>query len=122
MSCCSGAQLSTLRNDAVGSQRLMRQLLLVVVQASAWAVTTNLQVGRHDFILAGGAGFVPGHGAPTGMALRSGSPGQTTAASFPQLVLAPGATVQEVAMSYRYVTGYGAAGSGRGSNLQNHQK
>ena len=95
----------------------MRQLLLVVVQASAWAVTTNLQVGRHDFILAGGAGFVPGHGAPTGMALRSGSPGQTTAASFPQLVLAPGATVQEVSMSYRYVTGYGAAGSGRGSNL-----
>lgn len=83
----------------------------------ALAGTTTLTVSSHDFILAGGAGFVSGHGAPTGMALRSGSPGQHTAASFPKAVLAPDSTITEVSFSYRYITGYGAAGSGHGSNL-----
>jgi hypothetical protein len=79
--------------------------------------TTNLVVSSHDFLLTGGASFIPGHGAPTGMALRSGSPGQTTGASFPKTVLAPGATVTEISFSYRYISGYENEPSGHGTNL-----
>ena len=79
--------------------------------------TSNLTVTKGDVLLEGGASFIPGHGAPTGhcslqnaldtvplhrsvvlrpliptgLSLRTGSPGQTTAASFPSsMVLAPG--------------------------------
>lgn len=96
----------------------MRIIVLTTASlGAAWAGTSQLYINSGDIILAGGASFVPGHGAPTGMALRSGSPGQTTAASFPKLVLAPGVTVTEVSLSYRYICGYGDEGYGHGSNL-----
>ena len=81
------------------------------------AITENLVLGTRDFLLAGGAGFIPGHGAPTGESLRTGSPGQKTAASFPRSVFTPGAKITEISFSYRYISGYGAAGQGHGSNI-----
>ena len=92
-------------------------LLLLTAAPAVLAGVDHLTVGTHDFILEGGASFVSGHGAPTGIALRSGDPGQTTGASFPQLVLAPGATITSVALTYRYISGYGPAGVGHGTNL-----
>ena len=79
--------------------------------------TQQLMIGAHDLLLTGGASFVPGHGAPTGMALRTGSPGQTSAASFPKTVLAPGISVTDISFTYRYISGFGAAGYGHGTNL-----
>lgn len=90
---------------------------LALLPGAALAGTANLELGTRDFILTGGAGFVSGHGAPTGMALRSGNPGQHAAASFPQTVLAPGSKVTDISFSYRYISGYGAAGVGHGANL-----
>ena len=88
-----------------------RLLLLLTAAPAVLAGVDHLTVGTHDFILEGGASFVSGHGAPTGIALRSGDPGQTTGASFPQLVLAPGATITSVALTYRYTSGYGRPAS-----------
>ena len=102
-------------NNADVAQTIMLSTMLL--QSSLATTMTRLEVGAHDFILAGGASLVLGHGAPTGMALRSGSPGQHSAAAFPKLVLSPAATVTEVSFVYRYVTGYGAAGVGHGSNV-----
>lgn len=52
------------------------------------------------------------------MSLRSGSPGQTTGASFPHpMVLAPGSTVTAITFSYRYITGFEKTPSGLGANL-----
>lgn len=102
---------------AIISRGFILLAALPAAGASAAPSTSNLVLGTHDFLLAGGASFISGHGAPTGMALRSGSPGETTGASFPKQVLAPGAILTGVSFSYRYVTGYGAAGVGHGSNL-----
>jgi len=60
-----------------------------------------------DFLLGGGAGV---QAAPL-LSLRSGSPGgRSTAAA--RLPLLPGVTVERLAFSYRYDTGYGPAGAG----------
>lgn len=81
------------------------------------AGTANLVLGGHDFILAAGTSFIPGHGAPTGEALRTGSPGQKSIASFPKSVLAAGVTVTELSFEFRYITGYEKIPSGNGANL-----
>ncbi len=78
----------------------------------------TLNLDSHSFLLTGGASFIAGHGAPTGVSLRTGSPGQRTAASFPSnAVIAPNTTITGIDFSYRYICGYGAAGEGHGANL-----
>merc|ERR1719174_2173186 len=47
------------------------------------------------------------------MSLRTGSPGQKTAASFPRSVFTPGAKITDISFSYRYISGYGPAGHGQ---------
>ena len=95
-----------------------RLALLAAGFCSTHGGMTTLTVGREDCKLAGGASFIAGHGAPGGMSLRSGSPGQTTGASFPSsMTLAPGSTVTGVSFSYRYVTGYERVPSGHGANF-----
>ena len=91
--------------------------VLLALPAPLLATTTTLSIGAHDFLLTGGASVIPGHGAPTGASLRTGDPGQVTAASFPKLVLAPGATITALSLDYRYVSGYGQDGAGHGTNL-----
>ena len=99
-------------------QNLLTATALFFLPGTVWAtVTEKLVLGTHDFLLAGGAGFIPGHGAPTGMSLRTGSPGQKTAASFPRSVFTPGAKITEISFSYRYISGYGLAGHGHGTNI-----
>merc|ERR1719460_1753081 len=51
------------------------------------------------------------------MSLRTGSPGQKTSASFPTSVFSPNATITEISFSYRYISGYGPAGHGPGTNI-----
>lgn len=46
--------------------------------ACAHAGTSSVVVDRSNAVLAGGATFISGHGAPTGMAIRSGSSGAET--------------------------------------------
>merc|ERR1712216_147675 len=105
----------------MGSSMTMTMRLLACglsMAATVMAVSTTITVNKGDILLEGGASFIPGHGAPTGISLRTGSPGQTTAASFPSnMVLSPGATITSISFSYRYVSGYGAAGVGHGTNL-----
>ena len=59
-----------------------RMLLLVLVALSlpgtALSGSSSMMVNKYDFMLAGGAGFIGGHGAPTGLSLRTGSPGTLT--------------------------------------------
>ena len=82
------------------------------------STTCTLVVGAHDFILQGGTSMIGGHGVPAGMtALRTGSPGQTSVASFPHNVLAPGAKVTGISFSYRYVVGYESTPSGQAPGL-----
>ena len=83
---------------------------------AALCATQSITVGSSDLYLSGGASFVPGHGAPTGMSVRTGNPGQTSAAAF-KLVLAPGSTLTSVDFSFRYVTGYGPTGVGANLSL-----
>ena len=79
------------------------------------AGTSSIVVNAGNLRLAGGASVMKGQGAPTGESLRSGSSGAQTGASFPNgMVLAPGSTVTEVALSYRYITGYEKVPSGVG--------
>ena len=92
-------------------------LYLLVAACPAHAGKVSLLVNQNDFLLTGGASFVAAHGAPSGMALRSGNPGATTGASFPKLALAPGSTVTEISFSYRYIVGYEDEPSGHGANL-----
>lgn len=49
---------------------------LAMCAAPALAGQSNLVLNAGDFILAGGATFIPGHGSPTGESLRTGSPGK----------------------------------------------
>ena len=73
-------------------------------------------LGTGDLSLSGGASYIPGHGAPTGMSIRTGNPGQHSAASF-KLVLAPGSTLTSIAFAYRYISGYGPSGIGTNLSL-----
>ena len=89
-----------------------------VFSGAADAGTSSVIVNRNNVRLAGGATFMSGHGAPTGLAIRSGSSGATTGAAFPSgMVLAPGSTVTMVSLSYRYIVGYEKTPSGTGATL-----
>ena len=93
-------------------------LLGLSISPSSAAPSTELVLGSHDFILAAGASIVAGHGAPTGVALRTGRPGQKSVASFPRTdAFASGATVTQISFSYRYITGFETAPSGLGANF-----
>ena len=96
----------------------MRAAALAALIAGADAGSSSITVDRGNVRLAGGATFISGHGAPTGMAIRSGSSGASTGASFPSdMVLSPGSTVTAVSLSYRYIVGYEKSPSGTGATL-----
>eukprot|EP00937_MAST-01D_sp_MAST-1D-sp2_P005631 g5631.t1 len=84
-------------------------LFALIGAACAGSESHTLNTG--DLSLADGASYIPGHGAPTGVSIRTGNPGQKTKATF-KLVLTPNSTLTGVAFSYRYVSGYGPAGQG----------
>jgi hypothetical protein len=97
---------------------LVRAAVCAALAVAAHAATSSVQVNRDNCRLAGGASFISGHGAPHGLSLRTGSPGQTTGASFPYpMLLAPGSTITAVSFSYRYVTGFEKTPSGHGTNF-----
>lgn len=80
--------------------------------------TSTIVVNQYDTLLAGGASFIGGHGAPTGVSLRTGNPGTQTTASFPSSkVLTPGCTVSGISFTFRYIVGYESVPSGHGANL-----
>ena len=90
--------------------------------ATATATTTAtatvsqvLSIDRGGLDLGGGASYVPGHGVPSGydVALRTGSPGQTTSATLHDVLLSPAphvASLTSLTFEYRYVSGYGPSG------------
>ena len=87
--------------------------LALFATACVAAVTdTIVAQGPFDFVLSGGASVA---NAPLN-ALRSGNPGQHTIASF-IAPLNPGVELQSVEFEYSYDMGFGAAGSGLGSNF-----
>jgi hypothetical protein len=97
---------------------MLRVAAAAALAALADAGTSSIVVNRNDVRLAGGATFMPGHGAPTGLSIRSGSSGAKTGASFPTgMVFAPGSTVTGVSLSYRYIVGYEKTPSGTGATI-----
>jgi hypothetical protein len=77
------------------------------------AFTTSLVLlSATDFILSGGAQVL----ANPVISLRSGNPGQRSVAAI-SIPLSSGTTLKHVSFEYSYTVGFGAAGTGNGSNF-----
>lgn len=81
---------------------------------SATNVTTLTLQSKSDFKFSGtNIDMTPG--LPKG-ALRSGTPGHDGVAAS-HMLLTPGSMIESLSFSYRYVSGYGPAGKGVGTNF-----
>ena len=98
--------------------KCLTSFMIAISGAVAFAPggSSDVTLGTHDLLLRGGASFVGGHGAPTGVSIRTGNPGQSTTAAF-GLALTPGSTLTGLTTSFRYVTGYGPTGVGPNVSL-----
>ena len=83
-------------------------------------LVTAAETHSHSFVVAGAADLKLTGGSSVASAplasIRSCNPGQHSVAALLE-PLSPGTTVQSIDFAYRYDTGYGAAGSGTGTNF-----
>ena len=112
MSCCQ-----TSRMLQVAAILLAQYTLVASAHASAHdqggSFSTSFVVSAaRDFHLAGGAQV----SANPLNSIRSGNPGQFSTVAL-SVSLSAGVTLESVSFSYRYITGFGAAGQGNGSNF-----
>jgi len=89
--------------------RLPFAALVSVVAADSY--TSSLELSNNDFVYSGGAG-TGDHDS-----VRSGSRGQQQTLATLKQSLQQGTEVQAIAFEFRYISGYGPAGQGQGSNF-----
>jgi len=92
---------------------LLAQCALVVSAHESGSFSTSFVVSAaRDLQLAGGTQVM----ANPLNSIRSGNPGQLSSATL-SVPLSAGVTLESISFSYRYITGFGAAGTGNGSNF-----